>query len=173
MKKFFMILVAFVATTLSLRAQNPILNDSITGVCGQTVTITATAEPGYEFDSWQDGNTQNPRQIVVSSDSTIWTYVASFRPTNKTIVATVNNEDWGTVTGAGTGLVGSKMTLTATPTGGCYRFKQWSDGNTNATRVVTVSANDAENTYQAIFEEVEFKVHVKANQHGSVSISVQ
>lgn len=42
---------------------------------GATVTITATANSGYKFTQWQDGNTQNPRQITASESKT---YTASF-----------------------------------------------------------------------------------------------
>lgn len=42
---------------------------------GATVTISATANSGYKFTQWQDGNTQNPRQITASESKT---YTASF-----------------------------------------------------------------------------------------------
>ena len=32
-----------------------------------TVTLTATANSGYEFVDWNDGNTQNPRTVIVIS----------------------------------------------------------------------------------------------------------
>lgn len=44
---------------------------------GSTATISATASPCYEFLHWQDGNTQNPRTIVVNDDVT---YTAAFTP---------------------------------------------------------------------------------------------
>lgn len=169
MKKIF-VLFAALAATVSLMAQT---TNQVSGTCGKTVTITATPDDGYEFDHWQDGNTQNPRQIVISADSTIWTYQATFRPKQMTVVATANEADWGSVTGAGSGLVGSQMTLTAVAANGCYRFKQWSDGVTTASRTITVGTTDAENTYEAIFEEVTFDVNVTAGQHGSVSISIE
>ena len=36
-----------------------------------TATITATANSGYRFDHWSDGNTDNPRTITVTSDTSI------------------------------------------------------------------------------------------------------
>lgn len=42
---------------------------------GATVTLTATANSGYHFTQWQDGNTQNPRQVTASESKT---YTASF-----------------------------------------------------------------------------------------------
>ena len=40
-----------------------------------TTTIGATANDGYHFVSWQDGNTDNPRTITVTADMT---YTATF-----------------------------------------------------------------------------------------------
>ena len=44
---------------------------------GTVVTIEATALEGFEFVSWSDENTENPRQITVTGDAT---YIASFEP---------------------------------------------------------------------------------------------
>ncbi|MBQ3087249.1 MAG: hypothetical protein IJC45_07935 [Clostridia bacterium] len=65
-------------------------------------------------------------------------------------VITVHAGTGGTVTGGGEYENGTTATLTATPNAG-YVFKQWSDGNTNATRTITVTANA---TYTAEFEKV-------------------
>lgn len=65
-------------------------------------------------------------------------------------VITVNAGTGGTVSGGGEYENGTTATLTATPNAG-YVFKQWSDGNTNATRTITVTANA---TYTAEFEKV-------------------
>ncbi len=46
---------------------------------GYLVTLTAEAFEGYTFVSWNDGSTDNPREIAVISDAL---YVASFIPTN-------------------------------------------------------------------------------------------
>lgn len=40
-----------------------------------TVTLTATANEGYQFVKWQDGNTDNPRTITVTKNET---YTAIF-----------------------------------------------------------------------------------------------
>ena len=44
---------------------------------GSIVTLTATANNGFQFSSWSDNNTENPRQITVTEDAI---YVASFIP---------------------------------------------------------------------------------------------
>ena len=43
---------------------------------GSTQTIKATPQPGYAFDKWSDGNTQNPRTVKLTSDLTL---TASFK----------------------------------------------------------------------------------------------
>ena len=42
---------------------------------GTDATITATPNDGYRFVSWNDGNTDNPRAIIVTEDAT---YIANF-----------------------------------------------------------------------------------------------
>ena len=37
--------------------------------CGEQVQVTATAKPGYHFEQWSDGNTDNPRWMDVLSDT--------------------------------------------------------------------------------------------------------
>ena len=72
----------------------------------------------------------------------------------------------GSVSGTGNYLQGTDATLTATPNAG-YLFKQWSDGNTSASRTVTVTANA---TYTAIFEkEVTSKVFAGTSRQTSFS----
>ena len=39
---------------------------------GDTITLTANPEDGYYFDSWSDGNTDNPREIVVTEDINVY-----------------------------------------------------------------------------------------------------
>ena len=42
---------------------------------GATATLTATPATGYHFVSWNDGDTNNPRQVTVMGDAT---YIATF-----------------------------------------------------------------------------------------------
>ncbi len=44
---------------------------------GTIIQISADAHDGYEFSSWDDGNTDNPRNITVTENAT---YIASFAP---------------------------------------------------------------------------------------------
>ena len=44
---------------------------------GSTATIAAYANPGYYFTAWSDGNTDNPRYIVVTQDTIITAHFES------------------------------------------------------------------------------------------------
>ena len=44
---------------------------------GTVIQISADAHDGYEFSWWDDGNTDNPRNITVTENAT---YIASFAP---------------------------------------------------------------------------------------------
>ncbi len=46
---------------------------------GTEITIEAIANEGYEFISWSDNNTENPRQITVTADAM---YIATFMSEN-------------------------------------------------------------------------------------------
>lgn len=111
---------------------------------GQQTYIIATPLGNYSFSQWSDGNTEAYRLITVTQDIA---YTAIFTDATYTITAQSNNEQYGTVTGTGTYVGGSSVTLTATPYTG-YNFVQWSDGNTDNPRTVTVTANA---TYTAQF----------------------
>ena len=74
--------------TISVTA-NPSNGGTVTGgdsyVAGSTATLTATANEGYTFTQWQDGNTDNPRTITVTGDAS---YTAYFEEVVTTITQT-------------------------------------------------------------------------------------
>ncbi|MDD6357453.1 MAG: leucine-rich repeat protein [Bacteroidales bacterium] len=127
---------------------------------GTSVTLKATPKTGYHFVKWNDNNTNASRSVKVTAAAT---YTATFaiNTYTLTIKTATNNTTQGTVHFAGetagatatkTVNHGSSVNILATPTG-CYRFKQWNDGNTNASRTVTVTAAKA---YTATFEQTTY-----------------
>ena len=70
----------------------------------------------------------------------------------------MNDDAMGSVTEGGEYAYGTEITLTATPNNG-YRFTQWSDGNTDNPRIITVTENK---TYTAEFEVEVFGVYAAA-----------
>ncbi len=101
---------------------------------GTEVTLIATPAEGYCFVKWSDGDANATRTIIVTADVTL---TAEFAINVYTVTLSAEN---GTVTGAGEYNHGTEVTLTATPAEG-YRFVKWSDGETNATRTITVTAD--------------------------------
>ena len=112
---------------------------------GKTATLTAIANEGYRFVKWSDEVTYNPRTVVVTQDST---FTAIFEANTFAITTAVNDDVMGSVTEGGEYAFGTEITLTATPNDG-YRFTQWSDGNTDNPRTITVTENK---TYTTEFE---------------------
>ncbi len=92
---------------------------------GTTATLVAIADEHYHFAQWSDGNTDNPRTIMIKGDAT---YTAKFAIDQFTITTTCDIR-YGEVTGDGVYDYGTRITLTAIPNSG-YEFKQWSNGLT-------------------------------------------
>ena len=111
----------------------------------ESKTLTAIANNGYVFSRWNDGNTENPRTVSITSDTA---FIAIFTEavSTPTITLTVNDETMGSATYT---LDGNTAVLTATPNEG-YSFLTWSDGNTENPRTVTITSDTA---FMAIFTE--------------------
>ena len=109
-----------------------------------TARIQATAQSGYHFLRWNDGNTTNPRQIGMTQDSN---FVAIFVVNNSYITVEANNTLWGTVSGTGNYSYNAPVTLTATAYDG-YHFLKWNDGNTSNPRYM---AAVCDTSFTAIF----------------------
>ncbi len=117
---------------------------------GDTLTLTATANPGYYFDRWSDWEYENPRTIIVANNIELSAEFYESEPVDVSVRS--KNTFLGTVAGFDpdkTYYPGDTLKLTATPVGE-FGFMQWSDGNTDNPRTVIV---DGETTLVAEFEE--------------------
>lgn len=136
----------FEITTIS----NPLEGGTITGggryAFNTQVTLTATANNGYEFTHWNDGSTLNTRTITVERDAT---YTAYFTIPLYSINTIANPSVGGSVTGGGSYPAGTTITLSAVPNPN-YVFNHWNDGLTEQNRTITVYENK---TYTAYFGE--------------------
>lgn len=101
------------------------------------ISLTANANFGYHFSQWSDGNTQNPRNVVVTKDSV---FTAQFAANTYTLSVSSDDPDMGSAYGAGTFTYNSQTTISAAANYG-YHFTQWSDGNTENPRIVTINGN--------------------------------
>lgn len=161
-------MIDYVLTVSANPAEGGAVTGSGTFHYGDVVEITATANEGYTFLNWNDGNTAPTRYVTVIGDADYVAYFAASGVNTYTITAVPNNAEYGEVTGGGTYPEGTEIRLTATALG-YARFVQWSDGSTKNPRNITVTA-DA--TYIAEFEMDElFTITVEsANaEMGSVS----
>ena len=114
---------------------------------GDTVTLTAVANRGYIFSHWENGDTANPRQVVVTSDSSFTAYFDALE--DYTITANVNNEWWGHVRGAGLYYYGEEVKLVAVPKAG-HAFLHWDDGSPSNMKIFIA---DRDTAFVAYFDE--------------------
>jgi hypothetical protein len=120
---------------------------------GTSVTLIAVADEGYKFTSWSDGNKENPRTVVVNADMSL---TAIFQDENLPLqyVLNVTAGVGGSVTKSPDKASydeGTVVTVTAVADEG-YAFSQWSDGNTETTRKVTM---DKDYVLQATFNTLQ------------------
>ena len=109
-------------------------------------TLPTATRTGYTFKGW---STSASGSVNVSTTTKVTgnvTYYAVWQINSYTLTVTAGTG--GTASGGGTYNYGATVTLKATPSAG-YHFVKWSDGNTNASRTVTVTGNA---TYTATFE---------------------
>ena len=97
-----------------------------------TVTLTAIPNYGYHFSQWADGDTTNPRQVVVTGNRLIGAF---FELNQYTVTLTATH---GSVSGSGTYYYNTDITIEAIPDYG-YHFSAWSDGNTDNPRDLTMT----------------------------------
>lgn len=116
-----------------------------------TASRASTAANNYTFVGWFDTDASTGgTQLTTSTKCTgNKTWYARWTASTRQYKLTVTAGTGGTVSGGGTYNYNASATLKATANSG-YHFVKWSDGNTSATRTVTVT-EDA--TYTATFEQ--------------------
>lgn len=110
-------------------------------------TLPTATRTGYTFTGW---STSASGSVNVSTTTKVTgnvTYYAVWQINSYTLTVTAGAG--GTASGGGSYNYGATAILNATPSAG-YHFVKWSDGNTNASRTVTVTGNA---TYTATFEQ--------------------
>ena len=97
---------------------------------GEEITLTATANEGYKFVNWTENDTivseEAEYTFVVKGNRN---FVANFELLKYEVTASVNDEEFGSVTGAGIYGYGEEATLVATPNEG-YKFINWTENDT-------------------------------------------
>ena len=127
-------------------------------------TITATANYGYHFTQWSDGNTNNPRTITLTQDTS---FTAYFEKNSYVVTVGSNNDTMGHATGGDTVLYLDSVTISATSNYG-YHFTYWQDNNTDNPRTVQVTQNK---TYTAYFGYDQFTLTVQSDNTAQGNVS--
>ena len=110
---------------------------------GTSVDIMAVPFSGKQFLRWNDANTDNPRTITISNDTSFMAiFDTAAAPTlyHNITVATANAAMGGAM-GSGRYSQGTVATIVAVPEEG-YAFSTWHDGSTINPRSITVSENN-------------------------------
>lgn len=118
---------------------------------GKNITITAVPFMNVAFTGWSDGDTINPRHIVLTSDMNVtanFRRISSSPATNFNLHVSSADNTMGVGAGNGTFPEGCRVEISAIPIEG-YRFARWNDGNTNNPRTVVVNSDSS---FVAIFE---------------------
>lgn len=111
-----------------------------------TISRSSTVQYSYTFSAY------SPTVSTTTTVTGAITATAQWNATTRSYTLTVNAGTGGTVSGGGTYNYGTKVTIKATASTN-YRFVKWNDGNTNASREVTVTGAA---TYTATFEFVPY-----------------
>lgn len=131
---------------------------------GDTLTLEATANPGFKFESWNDGSHANPREVVVTQDST---FTASFGIRQYTITVLSDNVYWGSVTGSGTYHYNDTVVMTATAYLG-FEFVGWTDDVTDNPRTIIVTED---HIYTAHFRIQQCLIKAGVTPEGAGSVN--
>ena len=123
---------------------------------GTNITLRAYPAAGYKFVSWSDGNTDNPRYMVMPAQNV---YLDPIVEVDESIVpkgAIINasaTEGQGSIVDFTSGWYaeGTELTITAVPAEG-YTFVQWTDGETTNPYLLTVE-NGKNISITAVFQK--------------------
>ena len=133
-----------------------------TGIAAENITFNATPNYGYHFVQWSDGNTENPRTIWLSQDTT---FTAEFAKNTYTITTKSSNPQWGTTAGDNSALYLDEVKISAIPNYG-YHFVRWNDNNRSNPRTVSVTEDK---TFIATFAKNIYGVNKQCNgEQGSI-----
>jgi hypothetical protein len=150
---------------------------------GTVVTLTATAHPTFVFGYWNGtdpgGNdATNPTTVTMTADKTVTITCPAANTTPGQATLTLNAGAYGTVTASPAGpsyAVGTRVTLTATPSMG-YKVASWSgsdnDSSTSPINHVTMTADKTVSvTFAQLPVGVTYTLTLSHGANGTVSAS--
>lgn len=136
----------------------------------ESVSISATANEGFEFTQWSDGNNDNPRTIIVEGDATYTAMFAS-QESQKYSIQAYGAQGHGYVNGQGEFEYGDTAILTAYGYSG-YEFDYWDNNPSDTTnpKIITVTQDE---THVAYFKAIPgvFTITTAVTPVGSGTVS--
>jgi hypothetical protein len=129
---------------------NPAAGGTVTGggtfQTGESATVTAAPNAGFQFLNWTEGGTAVSTNLsftfnVAANRTLVANFAGDTTGTNITVNVSSSPAAGGTVTGGGTFAPGTQVTVTATPNQS-FTFVEWREGT-------TVVGTDAQLTFQA------------------------
>lgn len=135
-----------------------------------TITNSKPSKTGYTFQNWnteKDGSGTKYSAGGTYKKNSGDTLYAQWKINTYKLTVSSANATMGTVSGGGTYDYNKKVTIKATPNTG-YSFVSWNDGNTSASRSVTVTKAA---TYTANFKANTYTLTVKSSDSKMGSVS--
>ena len=144
---------------------------------GTEITFKAQPSSGFRFDHWSNGSTENPYTVRITQDTALSAVFAELPPTPPTpqepdpvilpvptyhlVIGSYNcnqvsENDYPQ---------GSTFTFTAKPQTG-WIFRQWSDGNTDNPRTLTLTQDSVLTAVFDLLPTTEHHVIIRANDCG-------
>jgi hypothetical protein len=162
-------------STISLSA-NPTAGGTVSGAGtfnnGQSVTVTASANTGWNFTGWsENGMTVSTNANYAFSVTANRTLTAEFSQIQYTISTSANPITGGSTSGGGTFINSQSVTVTASANTG-WNFTGWSEnGMTVSTNVSYTFSVTTNRTLTAEFSQQQFAINVTADslQGGIIS----
>lgn len=112
---------------------------------GETETVEAIPNEGYEFSRWSDGGSQKHTVTWSTAGQSITAYFVKKTETKYTLSLSSSPSFGGTTSGGGSYTSGTKAYVTVTANSG-YRFVRWSDGGSQS-HYVTMDSNKSLTAY--------------------------
>ena len=124
---------------------------------GASAELTATPAEGYHFVSWSDGGAQT-HSVIVTDITAEQTYTATFAPNATYYMLTISAGENGTVDTSvnGSKEEGTNVQISATANT-FYQFDQWSDGNKDNPRTVTMNEDKTLNASFKLADVIELE----------------
>lgn len=140
-------------------------------VCAaNTVVIEATADAGYRFTGWSDGNKDNPRAIVLTADKSVTAQFErsnTYYQVNITGISYLSSENYHSNGPSFSEQIMEGTYIYFRGITDCGTFTGWSDGVAEIERSIRITSDT---TITAYYEGIEtYNVSITAGEHGSLT----